>query len=225
MKKFLSLLLVFLFAAASALAVEPANVLVTITDDTGAIVLACRSVAVTDADEDGALTINDALLCAHTDNNENGAEAYQSENTEYGLSLTRLWGVENGGSYGYYVNDASAWSLLDPVKEGDHVKAFVYTDLTAWSDTYTFFNAPMLTVKASEAAELVLSAAGFDESYAPITLAVEGAAITVNGEATELVTNAEGKVSLTLNGAGVYTISATSAAMTMVAPVCIITVE
>lgn len=225
MKKFLSLLLVFLFAAASALAVEPANVLVTITDDTGAIVLACRSVAVTDADEDGALTINDALLCAHTDNNENGAEAYQSENTEYGLSLTRLWGVENGGSYGYYVNDASAWSLLDPVKEGDHVKAFVYTDLTAWSDTYTFFNAPMLTVKAGEAAELVLSAAGFDESYAPITLAVEGAAITVNGEATELVTNAEGKVSLTLNGAGVYTISATSAAMTMVAPVCIITVE
>lgn len=225
MKKFLSLLLVFLFAAASALAVEPANVLVTITDDTGAMVLACQSVAVTDADEDGALTINDALLCAHTDNNENGAEAYQSENTEYGLSLTRLWGVENGGSYGYYVNDASAWSLLDPVKEGDHVKAFVYTDLTAWSDTYTFFNAPMLTVKASEAAELVLSAAGFDESYAPITLAVEGAAITVNGEATELVTNAEGKVSLTLNGAGVYTISATSAAMTMVAPVCIITVE
>lgn len=225
MKKFLSLLLVFLFAAASALAVEPANVLVTITDDTGAIVLACRSVAVTDADEDGALTINDALLCAHTANNENGAEAYQSENAEYGLSLTRLWGVENGGSYGYYVNDASAWSLLDPVKEGDHVKAFVYTDLTAWSDTYTFFNAPMLTVKASEAAELVLSAAGFDESYAPITLAVEGAAITVNGEATELVTNAEGKVSLTLNGAGVYTISATSAAMTMVAPVCIITVE
>lgn len=225
MKKFLSLLLVFLFAAASALAVEPANVLVTITDDTGAMVLACQSVAVTDADEDGALTINDALLCAHTDNNENGAEAYQSENTEYGLSLTRLWGVENGGSYGYYVNDASAWSLLDPVKEGDHVKAFVYTDLTAWSDTYTFFNAPMLTVKAGEAAELVLSAAGFDESYAPITLAVEGAAITVNGEATELVTNAEGKVSLTLNGAGVYTISATSAAMTMVAPVCIITVE
>lgn len=225
MKKFLSLLLVFLFAAASALAVEPANVLVTITDDTGAMVLACRSVAVTDADEDGALTINDALLCAHTANNENGAEAYQSENTEYGLSLTRLWGVESGGSYGYYVNDASAWSLLDPVKEGDHVKAFVYTDLTAWSDTYTFFNAPMLTVKAGEAAELVLSAAGFDESYAPITLAVEGAAITVNGEATELVTNAEGKVSLTLNGAGVYTISATSAAMTMVAPVCIITVE
>lgn len=225
MKKFLSLLLVFLFAAASALAVEPANVFVTITDDTGALVLSCQSVSVADADEDGALTVNDALLCAHTANHESGAEAYKAENSEYGLSLNRLWGVENGGSYGYYVNDASAWSLLDPVKEGDHVKAFVYTDLTAWSDTYTFFNAPMLTVKAGEATELVLSAAGFDESYAPITLAVEGAAITVNGEATELVTDAEGKVSLTLSEAGVYTISATSTAMTMVAPVCIITVE
>lgn len=225
MKKLLSLLLVFLLIASSALAAEPANVFVTITDDTGAMVLACQSVAVNDADEDGALTINDALLCAHAASHEKGAEAYQSENTEYGLSLTRLWGVENGGSYGYYVNDASAWSLLDPVKEGDHVKAFVYTDLTAWSDTYTFFNAPMLTVKAGEAAELTLSAAGFDESYAPITLAVEGAAITVNGEAAGLTTDANGKVSLTLAEAGVYTISATSTSMTMVAPVCIITVE
>lgn len=225
MKKLLSLLLVFLFVAATALAVEPANVFVTITDDTGAMVLACQSVAVTDADEDGALTINDALLCAHADNHEKGAEAYQSAATEYGLSLTRLWDVENGGSYGYYVNDASAWSLLDPVAEGDHVKAFVYTDLTAWSDTYTFFNTPMLTVKAGEATELTLSAAGYDESYSPITLAVEGAAITVNGETTGLTTDAEGKVSLTLTEAGVYTISAASDSMTMVAPVCIITVE
>lgn len=225
MKKFLSLLLIFLFVAASALAVESTNVFVTITDDTGAMVLACQSVAVTDADEDGVLTINDALLCAHAANHEKGTEAYQSVNTEYGLSLTRLWDVENGGSYGYYVNDASAWSLLDPVKEGDHVKAFVYTDLTAWSDTYTFFNAPMLTVKAGETAELTLSAVGFDENYAPITLAVEGAAITVNGEAADLTTDAQGKVSLTLTETGVYTISATSTSMTMVAPVCNITVE
>lgn len=225
MKKFMSLLLVFLLAVSTALAAEPANVYVSITDEAGALVLACQAVAVTDADEDGTLTINDALLCAHAANHEKGAEAYQSATTEYGLSLTKLWGVENGGSYGYYVNDASAWSLLDPVAEGDHVKAFVYTDLTAWSDTYTFFNAPMLTVKAGETAELTLSAAGYDESYAPITLAVEGAGITVNGEATDLTTDAEGKVALTLAEAGVYTISATSDSMTMVAPVCIITVE
>lgn len=225
MKKFMSLLLVFLLAVSTALAAEPANVYVSITDEAGALVLACQAVAVTDADEDGTLTINDALLCAHAANHEKGAEAYQSATTEYGLSLTKLWGVENGGSYGYYVNDASAWSLLDPVAEGDHVKAFVYTDLTAWSDTYTFFNVPMLTVKAGETAELTLSAAGYDENYAPITLAVEGATITVNGEAADLTTDAEGKVALTLAEAGVYTISATSDSMTMVAPVCIITVE
>lgn len=225
MKKFMSLLLVSLLAVSSALAAEPVNVYVSITDDTGALVLACQAVAVTDADEDGTLTINDALLCAHAANHENGAEAYQSSMSEYGLSLTKLWGVENGGSYGYYVNAASAWSLLDPVAEGDHVKAFVYTDLTTWSDTYTFFNASMLTAKAGEAVELVLSAAGFDENYAPITLAVEGAGITINGEAADLTTDAEGKVSLTLAEAGVYTISATSDSMTMVAPVCMITVE
>lgn len=225
MKKFLSLLLVFLLVAATALAVEPVNVYVSITDETGALVLACQAVTVTDADEDGALTINDALLCAHAANHEQGVDAYQSSASEYGLSLTRLWGVENGGSYGYCVNDVSAWSLLDPIAEGDHVKAFVYTDLTAWSDTYTFFHVPMLTVRAGETAELTLSAAGYDESYAPVTLAVEGAAITVNGEAVGLTTDPEGKVSLALTEAGVYTVSATSDSMTMVAPVCIITVE
>lgn len=48
----------------------------------------------------------------------------------------KLWGTENGGSYGYYVNNVSTWSLTDPVDEGDYVNAFVYTDLTTWFDTY-----------------------------------------------------------------------------------------
>lgn len=225
MKKFLSLLLVFLMAATLATAEEATTVYVSITDDTGALVLACQAVAVTDEDADGTLTINDALLCAHAACHTLGAQAYQSEVTEYGLSLTRLWNVENGGFYGYYVNDTAAWSLLDPIADGDHVKAFAYTDTATWTDTYAFFSTLSVQAAAGEAVTLQLSAAGYDESYAPITLAVEGATITVDGVATSLTTDADGLATLTLDTAGVYTISATCEGMNLVAPVCIITVE
>ena len=82
-----------------------------------------------DADEDGVITINDILLCAHqsyyneTDESDTGYAYAVSE--EYGAYITKLWGVENGGAYGYYVNDKSAWSLTDPIKDGDKVVAFI----------------------------------------------------------------------------------------------------
>lgn len=225
MKKFLSLLLVFLLCATVALAEEALHVYVSITDDQGQLALACQDVAVTDADADGALTINDALLCAHAVHHPKGAEAYQAVTSDYGLSMARLWDVENGGSYGYYLNDASAWSLADPIAEGDHIKAFCYTDLTAWSDTYAFFQAVHVNGKVNEPIALTLSAAGFDASYAPITLPVAGAVLTLQGEATDAVTDEQGCAALVLSQPGVYTVSAACEGMTLVAPVCIITVE
>lgn len=228
MKKLISLLLSLLllcggiaFAEAPALSAE---VYVSITDETGALVLACDVVTVTDADADGALTIGDALWAAHVENYETAAEGYGAAMTEYGLSLTKLWGVENGGSYGYCLNDASAWSLLDPVAAGDHVKAYVYTDLTAWSDTYCWFDSTFVEAAAGSEVALTLSAAGYDEAWNPVTLPVEGAVLTVNGEAVEAVTDAEGKAVWAFAEAGVYVVSAASETQNLVAPVCIVTV-
>jgi len=78
--------------------------------------------------------------------------------------------------------------------------------------------------KAGEQVSLLLSAAAFDETYAPITLPVEGAVVTVNGEATEVVTDAEGKAAVSFAEAGVYVVSAVSETQVLVAPVCIVTV-
>ena len=146
MKKTLSLLMILMLCILCLPALGESDtaatrqVSVSITDDTGALVLALETVLVTDTDGDAVLTINDALACAHAAHPD-GAEAYSAVPTEWGLSLMKLWGVENGGSYGYYLNDASAFSLLDPVKDGDHVKAYVFTDLNAFSDTYGYFDA------------------------------------------------------------------------------------
>lgn len=225
MKKFLATLLALLMLVSlTAFAEEAPTVFVSISDDTGALVMAYQPVPLTDADADGALTICDALMNAHAAAHPDGAAAFAAVSTEWGLSMSKLWGVENGGSYGYCVNDASAMSLVDPLKEGDHVKAYAYTDLTAWSDTYCYFAAPVAAGTVNGEIALTLSANGYDANWNPVINPVAGAVITVNGEKTETVTDENGNAVLTLAEAGTYTVSAVSDSMTLVPPVCIVTV-
>ena len=228
MKKILILAVVLMLSLVPAFADEAANEIaayVSITDDTGVLCLAAEEIIVTDVDNDGALTIHDAIYCAHVQKHELGVDAFLTENTQWGISMIRLWNVENGGSYGYYLNDASAWSMADPIQAGDHVKAYAYTDLETWSDTYCFFNTLFAEAKVGEEIALTLSAAGFDANFAPINLAAPNAVLTVNGEATEIKTDAEGKAVISFAEEGVYVISAESEEMNLVAPVCVITVK
>ncbi len=177
-----------------------AEVFVTIADKDGKLALACEKVQVTDIDADGALTVNDALYAAHEQFYQGGAAAgYETEMTKYGLSLTRLWGTANGYSYGYYVNNVSAWSLTDPVKDDDYVAAYVFTDTEKLADKYTYFENVTQDEETGEIS-LTLSKADFDEDWNSITVPVAGAVITVDGEATEAVTDEEGKATVTVNG-------------------------
>lgn len=229
MKKVLPILLISLIVSGvSALGVcaeeDGADVTVTIAN-AGTLTVAAKSVHVTDADGDGALTINDTLILAHDGFYEGGSEAgYASANSDWGLSITKLWGVENGGSYGYYLNDTMAMGLSDPVASGDRLTAFVYADTTAFSDAYSYFDADVLSVKQGEEITLTLTKAGFDENWNSVTLPVSGAVITVDGTETTYTTDAEGKVTLKLTEAGEHILSATSDSETLVPPVCVATV-
>ena len=225
MKKIVSVLLAAVMIIG--MTVIPASaagtkVYVTIADQQGQIVLARKEVEVTDADNDGAITVNDALYAAHEANFEGGAAAgYLSETGQYGLSLKKLWGFDNGTGYGYYVNNASAMSLADPVTEGAHIYAFIYTDTTNWSDTYSFFENDTVEATAGGRVQVTLKKAGFDESYNQVNTPVEGAVIYVNGTATTAVTDAEGKATVTLANAGTAVISAKAENVRLVPPVCI----
>ena len=212
--------------SASAEEVTEAEVYVTIADENGELALTQEKVTVTDIDNDGVLTINDALYAAHEAKYEGGAEAgYTSYYGQYGLALDKLWGTENGGSYGYWVNNQSAWSLADTVKEGDYINAFVYTDLTAWSDTYSFFDAYTVTGTVGKEIALVLSKYVYDADWNRVLTPVEGATIIVDGKATEVKTDAEGKATIKIEEGGSYVISATSDTEILVPPVCKITVS
>lgn len=217
--------LTFSMAALTAFAADSADVYVTISDGTGNLPLAQEKITVTDVDADGALTINDALFAAHDAKYEGGAAAgYASGESEYGLSLNKLWGVENGGSYGYYVNNSSALSLNDTIADGDYINAYVYSDLTAWSDAYCWFDAYTANASAGSELALTLSCAGYDADWNPVTLPVNGAVITVNGEKTNFATDENGKTVIMLDKAGEYIISAVSDTQTLVPPVCKVTV-
>ncbi|MBE6876552.1 MAG: hypothetical protein E7496_07490 [Ruminococcus sp.] len=205
---------------------DSAQVYVTIADKDGKLALVQEAVTVTDTDNDGILTVNDALFQAHEDFYEGGAEAgYASGQSQYGLSLEKLWGTANGGSFGYYVNDTASSGLADEIQDGDFLNAFVYTDLTAWSDAYCFFDSHVLDTELGETIELTLSRAGYDESWNPVTLPVENAVILIDGEPTEIGTDADGKFTLHFNLPGTYTISAMSETLTLVPPVCVMTVN
>lgn len=225
MKKFLSVLLALaMLVSLTAFAEEAPTVYVSISDDTGTLTLAYAPVALLDKDGDGALTICDALMEAHAAHYPGGADGFLAEESQWGLSMYRLWGMENGGSYGYCVNDASAMSLVDPIQPGDHIKAYAFTDLTNYSDTYAYFTAPVAAAAVNREVALTLSASGYDANWAPITLPVVGATLTVNGEKTEITTDENGNAVLNFTAPGVYTVSAISETMTLVPPVCIVTV-
>lgn len=220
----LCLLLSLPVLAAEGAAPETIRVNVTIAN-AGTLVLTQANIPVSDADGDGALTINDAMLCTHAIFFEGGAAAgYGSAETDYGLSMTKLWGVENGGAYGYYVNNASAWSLADPIQAGDYITAFVYSDTTTYADQYTYFDFNDGYVVRDTELQMTLSAAAFDADYQPITVPVANASIVVNGTDTGLTTDENGNVTLSFAKPGEYTITATSADAVIVPPVAKVTV-
>ncbi len=224
----LALLLSLLAIGASA---EEKSTSVQTTLDTAYVTVAVKGelvavqvpVVLDDYDNDGALTVNDALYGLHEKSYEGGAAAgYASYQSDYGLSMSKLWGDESG-SFGYYLNNASCMSLVDTVKDGDHVTAFVYAS-SDWSDVYTYFDVPSATCEPDGEITLTLMAAGYDENWNPITYPVEGATVTIDGQATSFVTDAEGKVTLTAK-AGEHVISATHTTMTLVPPACTVTVN
>ena len=208
-------------------AAEEIKVYVTISDK-GKLVLKQKTVEVSDVDGDGALTIADALTCAHEkyyDGDSTAAGFAYSEKEGYdGYSIDVLWG-DDSGAFMYYLNDGMAWSLADPINDGDYINAFVFQDQAYWSDAYTFFNSHKIGVKNGGTKKVTLSYYTYDENWNIIPTPLANAKIIINEKETEYVTNKKGKVTLKFDKAGSYFISAVSDDVTIVPPSCLIFVQ
>ena len=219
----LCLLLCLSFAGCGAKEEPTVTVYVTIAN-AGELMVTCEAVAVPAEEEGAAVTIDAALRAAHEAFYKDG-EGYKSEGSDEGdMNLLKLWG-ETDGWFGYYVNNASAWSLYDPVNAGDHLVAFHYKDTDMGSDLYSSFDKLSAEMAAGESLSLVLTSAGWDADWNPLSLPVANADILVNGESVGAVTDADGSVTLQLDAAGDYVISAVSEEQILVPPVCRVTVK
>lgn len=234
-KKFLSAVLLIVLAvavigAAVYTSVHTQKVYVSVSTGDGKLSLAHESIRVHDTDNDGILTVNDAIYCAHEKAYDGGAvSGYATYNSpDYdGFSIIKLWGVSNNGNYGYYLNDECSFSLADEIKEGDHVYVFVYNDTDSYSDSYSFFDEKQLDVGVNESFTLTLKKTEVELSaWQSSTTAVIGAVITVDGVQVSSVTDETGKATVSIAEKGKHVISACSPDGDIIAPpVCIVNVK
>lgn len=162
-----------------------------------------------------APTIHDVFLALHQQYYDGDADAAYSGS---GYTVSKFWG-HSSTSVGYYLDNDYAMSLSDEVSDGSHVYFWFYQD-AYWSDAYTYFDETELEVSGGETFTLTLTSADY-RNPGPLS----GAAITVDGEDSGLITDSEGKVSLQLTDDGTYLISAeVSDGSYIVPPVCVVTV-
>lgn len=224
MKKIISILVVTVMLAAafsvSAFAADGVNVTVTISDGNGNIAVCLEEMTVGDTDGDSKITVNDVLATADP-------EGFESYVTDWGLSIKKLCGVENGGSYGFYVNHQMAMSLADEIKDGDYVGAFVYVDAKGLSDAYSFIEKAegIAMADAPEGTELFRAQyVGWDENWQPVTLPIVGADVYVDGEKTDAVTDETGAFTVVFEP-GEHVVTVKSAERNFACAVYALTVE
>lgn len=104
--------------------------------------MAKRPVTVTDVNNDGTFTYEEALVAAH--------KTYNSEDGYLAPSgfVSKLWSVDSQNNLFFLNNTAiTAGVSTDTVKEGDYLVASINKDSVYWADWYTFFDKTETTVK------------------------------------------------------------------------------
>ena len=218
----LSLLLtVCLFAFGVSAETDVTTVYVTIADNEGNLVLSAESISLNGQNP----SIHEVLKTAHEIYYKNGAEeGYSASETAYGLSMNKLWGIDGNGSYGYCVNNVPATNLNDTVKYGDHIYAYIYSDTVTFSDSYSYFDIVRTNAEKGGTLTLTLSHLTYDENWNTVTSPVANATILLNGEKTALRTDENGIVTVPCEKSGKTVVSAEHSELTLVPPVCLITI-
>ena len=202
-----------------------AKVYVTLSDESGVQQIRQKSVDVTDFDEDGALTVLDALYAAHEKYFKGGAEAgFAYTVSDYGPFVTKILGIDNGGNFYFYLNNKSVSGLKDAITDGDYVNGYTITDTVTWSDKYTFFNKHITAVKEGKNLKLILYYADFDSNYQQVDKPLANARILINGKETDYVTNSKGVVKIKFDKANSYYVSAVSEDLLIAPPALLVSV-
>ena len=125
-------------------------------------VMVHKEVTVSDINQDGYLTYDEALVAAHKA--YNSEDGYATKESQYDgkttTVVTKLWGVESP-TY-FYLNGTWLPSNVgdtekSTVKDGDALYAWVYKDGTYYSDQYAVFDADTKETTTGEDITLTLT--------------------------------------------------------------------
>ena len=166
-------------------------------------VMVNKAVTVKDANSDGYLTYDEALMAAHDAYCPGG---YTSTEGAYGTQVDKLWGVSQGTNYLFFKNDTPLTMNVgdttdSTVSAGDKLYVSVNADNTYYADWYTYFDKTDLTVDAG--VEFTLTLKGYlgmgtsstAEAVSGVTAgtwqsgsftAIEGKTTDENGQVTEV---------------------------------------
>ena len=198
--------------------VSQQGVLAKTSDGTAAVEL---PVTVTDVNSDGVLTYDEALVALH--------EAYCPGGYEIVKGFVqKLWDVTTTPKGSYYFlknNVALSKGVADKtstVAQGDKLYCCVFTDEENWSDAICYFTQTEVASQAGKAFTLNLQGGSSMAvgGYNPGNLAGAQVGIWKDGKFTAIdgaVTDKNGNVTLTLNKAGTYIISASGEVQTQIA--------
>lgn len=235
-KRLLSLLLALTMALSlattGAWAADQDSIQVTVTiANQGAIavgknntLMARVPVTVTDRNQDGKFTYDEAMTAAHKAYYEKGEAGFAMK----GNSCEMLWGNETT-SLGFYRNNTMTGYINgESVEDNDDLTAFVYQDQKNWSDQYCFFDQTTVTVKSGESLTINLKGVGFDENWNTVSSPVKQAGLGVYYGGTfrtrNVSTDANGNGTISFYKAGTYVLSAKKDGAYLIPPVCIVTV-
>ena len=168
-------------------------------------------------------TLEDAIIAAHEAYCPDGAEGWETAESDWGLSMAKIWGKTDGVG-AWYLNGVmpmdQSWNIT--ATDGDYVDLILYRE--DWSDSYAAFDQRAAEAAAGEAITLALTHDVFDENFVASPEALAGAAVKL-ADGTELgVTDEEGKIALTFDEVGTYLVTAEDPDLAITAPVCVITV-
>lgn len=162
-----------------------------------------QSVQVSDLNSDGVLTCDEALAAAHAAYCPNG---YASEPSGWGVSVTRLWGVESM-NFSFYLNDSALESHVGDTSSsvlhaGDSIVASVNQDDVYYADHYTAFAKRSSTATVGQTFTLSLNGGSGGE----LTVGEwkNGSFVAIDGASVD----ANGNVSVVFEKAGTYLLTA-----------------
>lgn len=208
------------------------NVYFTLSDSTGKIIFAQEKITVVDKNSDGKFNVDEVLFAAHEAKYTGGAAAgYASAVTQYGLGATKIWG-DTSGNFGYCVNDKMSNGLSDEVKDGDYVNAYInqkmeFDPITYEmdADCYSFFDKKNIDATPGQNITVTLTTIQYDADFQPVNIPAVNAIVTLNGTETQYKTDANGKVTFTIDNEGEYLVSAIGDDPMLVPPVLKVTVK